>query len=108
MSLKQGGLDKQMMLKAKCSGGHAGQHVVQLNKQLSGFAGLSTPSGSFCSPYAHLPLLLPFHPCVSFSSFPFLSIPHSTRLPDGVLFCHCDPLMPSNRAGNILRGFGQG
>lgn len=40
------------------------------------------------------------------SSPPF--IPHSIGLPDGVLFCRRDPLMPSNRAGNILKGFGQG
>jgi len=45
-------------------------------------------------------------PCTSLSpANPFL---HSATLPDGVLFCRYNPLMPSNRAGNILKGFGQG
>lgn len=51
------------------------------------------------SPIFHFSLHFP-------SPFPSHFIPHSTRLPDGVLFCQCDPLMPSNRAGNILKGFG--
>lgn len=48
---------------------------------------------------------------ISPSVFPLLPSPLSLippGLPDGVLFCRCDPLMPSNRAGNILKGFGQG
>lgn len=99
--------------------------VVELKKQLSVFLFLfdswSIKWAVFCPP-VKFPYFLPSPPAhianlcqqswsYSSTSFRFLLplfIPHSTRLPDGVLFCLCDPLMPSNRAGNILKGFGQG
>lgn len=73
----------------------------------------------FCPPVKFPPFLLPtrlqnlrqqswYYSSTSFRFLLPLFIPHSARLPDGVLFCLCDPLMPSNRAGNILKGFGQG
>lgn len=50
-------------------------------------------------------LFIKFSFCIP--TFP-LFIPHSTSLPESVLFCCCDPLMPANWARNISKGFGQG
>lgn len=92
-----------MMLKAKSRSGI----VVQSNKQLCVCLVIicSLPSISF--PVHILDLhteslhysstAIPFLCPPSLSSPHF--IPHSSRLPDGVLFCHCDPLMPSIEQG---------